>query len=137
MENITWKSSKKETTANCENEVDVSLEVNPGLLARRKVFLDGKGTAEMLGSMHLDFFNTEKLLMPQIPVKIKFTKNAEKFFLMGAEKNGWNFKFDDVKIRVRYQKVSNSVKLAQEHALLNKNASYPNFPNKNINHCSC
>jgi hypothetical protein len=129
MESITWKSSKKETTANSENEVDVSLEVNPGLLARRKVFLDGKGTAEMLGSMHLDFFNTEKFLMPQIPVKIKFTKNDEKFCLMGAEKNGWNFKFDDVKIRVRYQKVSNSVKLAHEHALLNKNASYPNCSN--------
>jgi hypothetical protein len=129
MESITWKSSKKETTANSENEVDVSLEVNPGLLARRKVFLDGKGTAVMLGSMHLDFFNTEKFLMPKIPVKIKFTKNDEKFCLMGAEKNGWNFKFDDVKIRVRYQKVSNSVKLAHEHALLNKNASYPNCSN--------
>jgi hypothetical protein len=38
MENITWKSSKKETIANSENEVDVSLEVNPGLLARRKFF---------------------------------------------------------------------------------------------------
>ena len=120
MESINFQQTKNEANSSTK-----ATSLNQGLIDRRNIVIDGKGVVEMLGPLHLDFFHCDKFLLAKVPLSVKFTKNDDKFILKGSPDHGYKVMFEDVKIRVRHQKVNKSVMLAHEHALLNRNAIYP------------
>lgn len=84
MENINTSTIKQETQANSAS-TSVSQPVNQGFIKRRSILLDGKGRIEMVGSLMSDLFNSERLLLDKMNIRIKLFKNDEAFCLMGPQ----------------------------------------------------
>jgi hypothetical protein len=123
MDNITLTRLKSETTDTGTKQTPQT--VNDGFIKRRELLLKGKGIVEMFGPIHIDLFNTDKLLLNTLSLKIKLWKADEKFSLMGAKDHGYKIYFEQVKIRVRHQHVSPRIMISHEKTLKTKPAIYP------------
>ena len=124
MENINTSTIKQETQANSAS-TSVSQPVNQGFIKRRSILLDGKGRIEMVGSLMSDLFNSERLLLDKMNIRIKLFKNDEAFCLMGPTLNKFKIDIEEVKLRVRNQQISTSVLMSHNRLLMNSNAIYP------------
>ena len=107
------------------NTKEVPVDYNDGFLKRRQVLIDGKGSIEMMGNLHCDLFNSDRLMLNYIPIKIKLWKNDEAFCIMGPADHKYKIYFEEVKLRVRHQKISPSISLAHQNTLLKSHAKYP------------
>jgi hypothetical protein len=100
MDNIEMVRTKKE-----ENK-DIAVALNEGLMQRRKIMHDGGGLIEIMGPLYCDLFNSDRFLLDNIPIRIKIWKSDDIFSLIGKKDNGFNVFFEEVKIRIRHQLVS-------------------------------
>jgi hypothetical protein len=83
MDNIEMVRTKKE-----ENK-DIAIALNEGLMQRRKIMLDGGGLIEMMGPLYCDLFNSDRFLLDNIPIRIKLWKSDDIYSLMGKKDNGF------------------------------------------------
>ncbi|KAK3929539.1 hypothetical protein KUF71_003546 [Frankliniella fusca] len=79
---------------------------------------------EMMGPLHLDICNTDRLLLSNCTLRLKLTRSRDAFALMSA-KDTEKIKFLDVKLYVRRVNISPSVLLAHAQALEKSPAKYP------------
>ena len=119
MDNIEMVRTKKE-----ENK-EIKVDLNEGLMQRRKIMLDGGGLIEMMGPLYCDLFNSDRFLLDNIPIRINLWKSDDKFSLIGKKDNGFNVYFEEVKIWIRHQLVSPRVMIAHKHTIQKTNAIYP------------
>ena len=99
-------------TAGHMDEVDNTSENNWGLM-KRGVFTDGSTEVGLVGVPLCDLFNTNKLLLDNIEIKIKIDLNSDEFVLMsGEEANDCKLKIMSSTLRVRTVHVADSTKLA-------------------------
>jgi hypothetical protein len=111
--NVSKRSEPPSTAAKTQNE---------GLLIRRECFLDK--SYEMYGKLHLDIFNSNKLLMNNMGIIVKLYKNSNEFCLMGAG-TGHTIEIDEIYLNVRKVRVSQEIILAHLMALEHNNALIP------------
>ena len=111
--------------SNVKAEGNVAQTVNEGFLKRREALIKGKGVVEMFGPLHIDLFNTDKLILNTLSLKIKLWKADEKFSLMGPKDHGYKIYFEQVKVRVRHQHVSPRIMISHETSLKKTPAIYP------------
>ena len=80
------------------------------------------------GSLYVDFFTCEKLLLPEVSMRIKLYRSSNEFALisLGDEKgNVFQAVIDKASLFVRKVTVTESVRLSIERALLKSPARYP------------
>ncbi|GFU88482.1 uncharacterized protein TNCV_3354211 [Trichonephila clavipes] len=72
-------------------------EPNEGFKSRVK-FIKGSGTVDMVGRLHVDLFNQDRLLLNLVDVKLKLIRNKPSFCLMGEE--DYNVIFEHVSLYI-------------------------------------
>ena len=98
-------------------------EENIGLATRRELTANSRAF-ELMGPLHIDFFNQDHFLLNNVELRIKLTRNKDAFTLMstaGTEK----IKLLDATLYVRKVVVSPSVLLGHAQALEKSPAKYP------------
>jgi hypothetical protein len=96
---------------------------NTGLKIRR-LHTKNSRVFEMMGPLHVDFFNQDHFLLNNVEMRIKLTRNKDAFTLMstaGTER----IRLLDATLYIRKVTVSPSVLLAHAHALEKSPAKYP------------
>jgi hypothetical protein len=73
MDNIEMVRTKK------EDNKEIKVDLNEGLMQRRKIMLDGGGLIEMMGPLYCDLFNSDRFLLDNIPLRINFGKAMTNF----------------------------------------------------------
>ncbi len=93
----------------------------------RKDVMEKSSEIDLESHIHADIFNVNKLLLSNVPLMIKFYKSKPSFVLMtdtATDKNKYTIKITEASLLVRKIKVSSSIALAHEAALLKTNARY-------------
>jgi hypothetical protein len=105
---------------------------NHGFVERLKAVEGGK-EFELYSRLHVDSFNTDRLLLNQVDIKIKLTKQKNSFCLIGDPKV--RVKFLQAVLYVRKVLVNPDVIVAHQKLMETHNAQYPikrtemkNFP---------
>ncbi|KAK3918858.1 hypothetical protein KUF71_011651 [Frankliniella fusca] len=102
-----------------------SLDSNQNLgLAWRRARTKLSREFEMMGPLHLDICNTDRLLLNNCTLRVKLTRSRDAFALMST-KGTEKIKLLDVKLYVRRVNISPSVLLAHAQALEKSPAKYP------------
>lgn len=100
-----------------------SLTDNTGLVKRRDWMGDAK-TIDMVGHLHCDVFNQDKLLLNGVEVSIKMHLNRDGFAIMDPT-NVYKVHIDEASVLVRKVKISPTVLVAHANALAKQSAKYP------------
>jgi len=98
--------------------------INQGFLKRRAILLDGNGKLELMGHLYCDLFNTNKLFLNNSKLTITLYKNDDSFCLLGDDADKFEIFFEEVKLRIRNQKISDQVKNAHNLVLVRNPAVY-------------
>ena len=97
-----------------------------GFAARKAWLIDdnNENTLHFSTPLHLDFFNSQRYLIPGATLKLKFIKNDDKFCLLSAT-NAWKIKISSLKLFTR--KITVEPSIVQQHQALIKTtkAIYP------------
>lgn len=96
---------------------------NLGLTPRR-LRTGGSRVFEVMGPLHVDFFNQDRFLLNNVEMRIKLTRSGDDFFLMSSLATE-KLKLLDVTLYVRKVTVSPSIMLAHAQALEKAPAKYP------------
>ncbi|GBL87016.1 hypothetical protein AVEN_218725-1 [Araneus ventricosus] len=95
---------------------------NEGFNERASPFKNS-ATVDMIGRLHVDIFNQERLLLNLVDLKIKLIRSKPEFCLMGNE--GYKVIFDRVSLFVRKVSLSPGVLIGHAKALQKATAKYP------------
>ena len=101
---------------NCEND-------NIGLVNRRNLF-NKTNSVDLLGHLHTDVFNQDKLLINGVEIKVRLLKAPNTFALMDPT-GLFYVHIDEARLLVRCVKISPSVQIAHAKALMKTTAKYP------------
>ncbi|GFY34301.1 uncharacterized protein F54H12.2 [Trichonephila clavipes] len=97
-------------------------EPNEGFKSRVK-FIKGSGTVDMVGRLHVDLFNQDRLLLNLVDVKLQLIRSKPSFCLMGE--GDYNVIFEHVSLYVRKVQVNPAVVIGHAKALERTTAKYP------------
>lgn len=97
---------------------------NEGLVARGSRTMLG-ASVEMAGRLHCDIFSQERLLLNQVPLKLRLIRSRDSFSLMSPNDIQYKVNIQEVFLLARYVNVSPSIQVAQEKALRVGPAKYP------------
>ena len=98
---------------------------NSGFRVRQELAA-GSRPIDMIGKLHLDFFKQPKLLINNVSIKLRFTRNSDAFCLHAANQaTPYKIRLLDVSLLVRKCKINPSVQAAHLLALEKTNARYP------------
>ena len=105
---------------------------NRGFVKRQSIVKESK-QFELYSRLHVDAFNTDRLLLNLIDIKIKLTKQKNAFCLLGNDK--LRIKFLQAVLYVRKVLINPDVVIAHQKLMETHNAQYPikrtemkNFP---------
>ena len=100
-------------------------ESNSGLVKRRSFILNGQAL-DMIGHLHCDVFNQDKMLINGVEVRVRLTRSKDEFCLMDASEGGlFRVNITDATLIMRRVKVSPGVLLAHSRGLSKTTAKYP------------
>lgn len=100
-------------------------DANTGLKARYQHTKESQ-SVEMIGRIHEDVFNIDRLMINGVDLRLKLTRSKNEFCLLSSV-TGANFKvvLEDAILFIRKEKVSPSVMLGHAEALRRTTAKYP------------
>lgn len=102
----------------------VQAEQNLGLKERQKYSLGGK-TFDLIGHLHCDIFNQDKMLLNGVEMRVRLVRSKDTFCLMDASDDGkFKVQIKEATLFVRRVKISPAVLLAHAHALAKSTAKY-------------
>jgi hypothetical protein len=119
MENCNISTIKK------EGDTKISQTENLEFVQRRKIITQGKGSVDLFTKVYSDIFNTDRYLINNVDINIKFIRNSDQFCLMATENRNFNIKINNAILYVRKAKISPSILLAHNMALEKATAKYP------------
>ena len=102
-------------------KMDDGQDANTGLLARRKLLSTTK-SVDLIGHLHCDVFNQEKLLVNGVEVRVRLVRSS--FCLMDPI-GLYSVHIEEANLLVRRVKISPSILLAHAQSLSNTTAKYP------------
>ena len=100
-----------------------SLNDNDGLVERRNLLSNTK-TIDMVGHLHCDVFNQDKLLLNGVEVAVKMQLNRDGFAIMDPT-GVFRVTVNEASLLVRRVKISPTVLIAHANALSKQSAKYP------------
>jgi hypothetical protein len=101
-------------------------------LRKRYALIDSSRPVELLGRVHVDAFTSDKLLLSNVDVKLKFTRNSDDFCLMSSEARAlYKIKIVDAKLYVRRVHVAPTIQMSHNRVLEKSNAKY-NFTKTDV-----
>ena len=107
-----------------ENNDATAENTNAGLHKRYQL-ISGSKPVELLGRIHVNAFTTDKLLLSNVDVKLKFTRTSDDFCLMSSEGAGhYKIKINDAKLYVRRVHVAPTIQMGHNRVLEKCNAKY-------------
>lgn len=93
---------------------------NPGFLNRRNYIKSGK-TREIHIPIACDFFQTDRLYLPNFDIKLRLQRESDNFSLLADKQNGYyKIKIVDITLWVRYVEVDKTIVEAHRAKLTNK-----------------
>ncbi|XP_023313450.1 uncharacterized protein F54H12.2-like [Trichogramma pretiosum] len=104
------------------NKMDDCKNGNNGL-ATRRLFMTNN-SVDMIGHLHCDVFNQEKLLLNGVEVRVRLIRSRDSFALMDPT-DSYRIRIDEANLIVRKVKISPSVQLTHSKALMKTTAKYP------------
>ena len=130
---LTTNSDSKETWAACQGytyDPEPSSDANKSewLQYRLKDTLTGDYTFNFYGSLYVDFFSCEKLMLPEVDIRIKLYRASNEFSLISLGDDSdkmFTAVIEKASLFVRKITVTESVRLSIERALLKAPARYP------------
>ncbi|KAK7484452.1 hypothetical protein BaRGS_00024344 [Batillaria attramentaria] len=98
---------------------------NHGLRDRRRLINQSR-SVELMGRLHLDFFQQEKLLVNGVSMKLRLVRSRDAFSLHSLQ-GGADFKIniEDISLFVRKVKINPSIQMAHLQTLQHANIKYP------------
>lgn len=108
------------------DHVGESTTKNEGFIARSKLLQNGK-KQHLVGKLHLDTFNTNRLMLNNLNMQLELSRTKPEFYLMGklTDINSFKIYIEDIYLKVRRITVSPSVMYAHTLALEKTTAKYP------------
>ena len=97
---------------------------NQGFLDRLQYTLQDDGTIEMIGRLHHDMFQQEKLLLSKTDISVVLTRAANAFCLLSAKKKEYRVVFKDAQLLVQRVSASDKTSEGIEKALERGRAKY-------------
>ena len=99
--------------------------VNTGLVKRKHFTLGGR-IFDMVGHLHCDVFNQDKMLLNGVEMRVRLVRSKDAFCLMDASEDGiFKVSIKEATLIVRRVKVSPGIMLAHANALSKTTAKYP------------
>lgn len=97
---------------------------NSGLQERKK-YSKGSKIIDMIGNLHGDLFNQERLIPNGVEIRMKLVKSKDNFHLMAGSGASFKTIIVDATLFVRRIRVNRTVMIAQNEALDQANAIFP------------
>ena len=97
---------------------------NVGYQKRKNHFAQSR-SVELISRIHLGFFNQQKLLLDNVPVKLIFTRNSDDVCLLTANNNTVKIDIEDMVLAVRRVKLGDHIYNSINMNLSKNNAIYP------------
>ncbi len=110
--------TKQDTTVKTEENL------NEGFVKRRDVLIKGNGTLDMIGKIHCDIFNSNRYLLNNVSMFIRFTRAKDNFCLI-SDKDDYVVHIEKARLLIRRVQISPSVQTGHDMALARTNAKYP------------
>lgn len=111
-----------------ENNMEVleSREENVGYHARQELF-DTSNVVELMGKIHGDMFNQDKLLINGVDLRVVLTLERPEFYILSKDDdpNSPRIKILDATMHMNHVTVNPNIMLAHETVLQRSNAIYP------------
>ena len=119
----TWLQSSLyyEDTARKFNELN---NTNLGYQKRKNHFAKSRGV-ELISRLHLGFFNQQKLLLDNVPMKLVFQRNRDDMCLLTANDTNVKIEIEDMMVVVRRVKLADHVYNSINAYLSKNDAIYP------------
>ena len=90
---------------------------NVGFIDRLQYTLQDDGSIEMMGRLHHDMFQQEKLLLSKTDINVVLTRAANEFCLMSIKKKEYKVIFNDAQLLVQRVSASDKTSVGIEKAL--------------------
>ena len=104
---------------------NIAQSPNAGLVKRREFTL-AKKTFDMIGHLHRDVFNQDKMLLNGVEMRLRLLRSKDAFCLMDSSDDGkFNIKIKEATLIVRRAKISPGILLAHANSLARSTAKYP------------
>lgn len=97
---------------------------NGSFVIRHNWITNNQGTLYFSTPLHLDFFNSQRYLIPGSTLKLKFLRNDDKFCLLSAT-DTWKMKINSLKLYTRKITVSPSIVEQHQRMLKTSPCIYP------------
>ena len=97
---------------------------NVGFIDRLQYTLQDDGSIEMMGRLHHDMFQQEKLLLSKTDINVVLTRAANEFRLMSIKKKEYKVIFNDAQLLVQRVSASDKTSVGIEKALERGRAKY-------------
>lgn len=95
-------------------------------LSKRQAFSLHAQTFDMMGHLHCDIFNQDKMLINGVEMRVRLVRNKDAFCLMDSSENGiFKVQITEATLLVRRAKISPTVLLAHANGLAKTTAKYP------------
>lgn len=105
-------------------KLNLLTDANVGLEKRRKLFAES-GKVELIGKLHCDMFNQEKLLLNNVDMRIVISLHKPEFYMMEEDTQKSMIKILDATLFIHHSTINPSVLVAHEQTLAKTNAYYP------------
>ena len=103
-----------------------SIETNKNSgLDSRKALLKNSEEIELIGQLHADIFNQNKLLLNNVDLRIVLSLEKPEFYIMEADTGTAHIKILDASLHMNEVKVNPNILLAHRNVLEKQNAVYP------------
>ncbi|XP_031789026.1 uncharacterized protein F54H12.2-like [Nasonia vitripennis] len=114
-----------DSPANAVSTATAPITVNKGL-ENRKYFTQNRRYFDMIGHLHHDLFNQDKMLINGVEMRVRLVRSKDAFCLMDATADGkFKLSIKEATLIVRRVKISPGVLLAHAQALSKTTAKYP------------
>lgn len=97
---------------------------NSGLDDRKALFKNSE-EVELVGRLHSDIFNQNKLLLNNVDVRVVLSLEKPEFYIMEANTGSGNIKILDASLHMNEVKINPNILIAHRNVLERQNAIYP------------
>jgi len=116
-------STHLESTGWSLDSGDVDSFSNPGFLKRQKLY-ENDGKVELMGKIHGDLFNQQRLLLNNVDLKIVFNMEKAAFYMM-SELPGSKIKILEATFYINHVTINPQILQMHHNILQKQNALYP------------
>ena len=137
IESLVYSSAAKQSHLTASLWYDDSAECMEGApenqgagsnngLKQRQYFTKGAKAFDMIGQLHCDLFNQDKMLINGVEMRVRLVRSKDAFYLMDSTNDGrFGIKIKEATLIVRRVKINPGILTAHANTLAKATAKYP------------